>query len=82
MWGGVPLRLEPVKNAGEAGSITRASVAEIYASILADLAQAETEITADESQTREASLGAAYALEARVRLYLQDWAGAEQRLRL
>jgi hypothetical protein len=77
MWGGVPLRLEPVKNAGEAGTITRASVAEVYASILADLAQAETEITAGGSQTREASLGAAYALEARVRLYLQDWAGAE-----
>jgi hypothetical protein len=44
---------------------------------LSDLSQAEQLITADESQTRQASLGAAYALESRVRLYMQDWAGAE-----
>jgi starch-binding outer membrane protein, SusD/RagB family len=77
LWGGVPLRTEPVASAEEAGSITRASVAETYTQIHADLAQAEQLITADPSQTRRASLGAAYALEARVRLYEQDWAGAE-----
>jgi starch-binding outer membrane protein, SusD/RagB family len=77
LWGGVPLRTEPVASAQDAGSITRASVAETYAQIHADLAQAEQLMTSDASQTRQASLGAAYALEARVRLYEQDWAGAE-----
>jgi hypothetical protein len=76
LWGGVPLRLEPVQSAADANNITRASVADVYTQILADLAQAEQLIT-DDSQTRQASLGAVYALEARVKLYQQDWAGAE-----
>jgi hypothetical protein len=77
LWGGVPLRLEPVKTAAEAANITRATSAQVYTQILADLSLAETEITAGRSQTRQASLGAARALEARVRLYQGDWAGAE-----
>jgi len=77
LWGGVPLRLEPVKTAAEAANITRATSAQVYTQILADLTLAETEITAGRSQTRQASLGAARALEARVRLYQADWAGAE-----
>ncbi|HEX2602321.1 MAG TPA: RagB/SusD family nutrient uptake outer membrane protein [Gemmatimonadaceae bacterium] len=81
LWGGgtegVPLRLTPVASAAEANQIERATLADTYAQILADLSQAEQLITADESQTRQASLGAAYAIESRVRLYMQDWAGAE-----
>jgi len=81
LWGGgtegVPLRLTPVASAAEANQIARATLADTYAQILADLSQAEQLITADESQTRQASLGAAYAIESRVRLYMQDWAGAE-----
>jgi hypothetical protein len=81
LWGGattgVPLRLEPVTSAAEAGTIARSTVAEVYAQILADLSQAKQLITAGRSQTRQGSLGAAYALESRVRLYQQDWAGAE-----
>lgn len=76
LWGGVPLRLEPVTNAVDAGTITRATVAEVYTQILSDLDQAEQLITND-SDTRQATIGAAYAIEARVRLYQQDWAGAE-----
>jgi len=76
LWGGVPLRLEPAATAAEAASITRSTSAEVYTQILSDLSNAEQLITNDE-QTRQASLGAAYALEARVRLYQQDWAGAE-----
>jgi hypothetical protein len=76
MWSGVPLRLEPVETAAEAANITRATSAEVYTQILADLALAKTQIT-DASQTRQASLGAVSAIEARVRLYQQDWAGAE-----
>jgi hypothetical protein len=77
LWTGVPLRLEPVASAGEANNITRASAAEIYTQILADLALAKAEITAGASQTRQASLGAVSAIEARVRLYQGDYAGAE-----
>jgi starch-binding outer membrane protein, SusD/RagB family len=74
---GVPLRLEPVASAAEAGTIARSTLAETYTQILADLSQAEALITAGRSQTRQASLGAAHALEARVRLYQADYAGAE-----
>ena len=81
LWGGgqlgAPLRLAPVTSAADANTISRSSVAETYTQILADLAQAEQLITAGPEQTRQASLGAAYAIESRVRLYQGDWAGAE-----
>ncbi|MGH7652058.1 MAG: RagB/SusD family nutrient uptake outer membrane protein [Gemmatimonadaceae bacterium] len=77
LWGDTPLRLEPVKSPADANSITRSPVPAVYTQILADIAKAEQLITADKSQTRQASLGAAEALEARVRLYQKDWAGAE-----
>jgi hypothetical protein len=51
-------------------------VAEVYTQILADLTQAKSMMT-NTSSTRTASLGAVSAIEARVRLYQQDWAGAE-----
>ncbi len=74
---GVALRLEPVSSASEANQAARSTGAETYTQILADLAQAKQLITAGRSQTRQASLGAVSAIEARVRLYQQDWAGAE-----
>ena len=77
LWDGVPLRLEPVKTAAEAAAITRATSVQVYTQILTDLAQAKTLITAGRSQTRQASLGAVSAIESRVKLYQQDWAGAE-----
>ncbi|HEV7387952.1 MAG TPA: RagB/SusD family nutrient uptake outer membrane protein [Gemmatimonadaceae bacterium] len=81
LWGGngtlgVPLRLEPVAGATSVGDVTRASRAEVYTQILADLAQAAQLIT-DDTQTRQASLGGVRAIEARVRLYNGDYAGAE-----
>jgi starch-binding outer membrane protein, SusD/RagB family len=76
LWGGVPLRLEPVESVTQAAQITRSSPAEVYTQILADLGQAETLIS-NTDQTTQASLGAAYAIDARVRLYMADWAGAE-----
>jgi starch-binding outer membrane protein, SusD/RagB family len=53
------------------------TTAQVYTQILSDLAQAEQLITAGRSQTLQGSLGAAFAIEARVRLYQQDFAGAE-----
>lgn len=76
LWGGVPLRLEPVSSVTEAGKITRATPADVYKQILSDLGQAETLIS-NTDQTTQASLGAAYAIDARVRLYMGDWSGAE-----
>jgi starch-binding outer membrane protein, SusD/RagB family len=76
LWGGVPLRLEPVESVTQAADITRATPADVYKQILSDLGQAETLIT-NTDQTTQASLGAAYAIDARVRLYMGDWAGAE-----
>ena len=82
LWGnsnalGVPLRLEPVVTAADANQIARATGSETYTQILADLAQAKQMITAGRTQTRQASLGAVSAIEARVRLYMGDYAGAE-----
>jgi hypothetical protein len=74
---GVPLVLEPVASATEANQATRAAGSAVYTQILADLAQAKQLITAGRSQTRQASLGAVSAIEARVRLYMGDYAGAE-----
>jgi hypothetical protein len=72
----VPIRLEPASTITDAASATRATPDAVYAQILADLGKAETLIT-NKTQTRQASLNAAYALEARVRLYQKNYAGAE-----
>src|SRR6185312_10979982 len=76
LWGGVPLRLEPVQSVAQAADITRATPADVYKQILSDLSQAETLIS-NTDQTTQASLGAAYAIDARVKLYMGDWVGAE-----
>ena len=78
-WSGVPLRLIPPKSVKEADSaVTRASTAEVYTQINADLAQAEQLITNtnEEETTTRATVGAVKALQARVYLYQGDWANA------
>lgn len=74
-WGDVPMPLVPAATPEEAAAYTRTPVAQVYTQILSDLNQAGSLIT-DESQTRQASLGAVRALRARVDLYLGDWADA------
>jgi hypothetical protein len=68
MYGGVPIRTAPVATIDEASNIARASVADVYAQILADLQQAEALMTVTR-QSYAASIGAARALRARVLLY-------------
>lgn len=75
-WGGVPMPLAPVASATEAAAFTRSPVEDVYAQVISDLDQAE-QLMSDDSQTRQASLGAVRALRARVLLYRADWAGAE-----
>ncbi len=75
LWGDVPMPLAPVASADEAAQFTRTPAAQVYTQVLADLTQAEQLMT-DDSQTRQASLGAVRALRARVLLYMGDWEGA------
>jgi starch-binding outer membrane protein, SusD/RagB family len=75
-YGGVPLKLLPTVNVGDAGSVTRASVPEVYAQILMDLDSAAADIVHAQPATR-ATIGAVMALRARVLLYNRDWTGAE-----
>lgn len=75
-WGEVPIMTATVNSVEEASQVTRAPVADVYAQILADLEQAES-LMSDDDQTTRGSVGAAEALQARVHLYLGNWAQAE-----
>jgi starch-binding outer membrane protein, SusD/RagB family len=68
IYAGVPLRLAPVVTIDEASNVTRATVAEVYTQILADLTQAEA-LMSSVDDTRTGSIGAVRALRARVLLY-------------
>jgi hypothetical protein len=74
LWGGVPLRLTTPASPAEAGQIARATVDEVYAQILSDIAQARTRVVAVKNPT-VVSRGAVYALRTRIFLYRGDWAG-------
>jgi hypothetical protein len=74
-WGDVPMPLEPLDSPAEAAQLTRTPKAQVYTQILADLTQAEQLMTTAK-QARQASLGAARALRARVMLYQENYQGA------
>ena len=78
-WGDVPLVLEPPELA-EAGQVSRAPASQVYQQILSDLDRAET-LFASAGTTNEdrlfATPGFVDALQARVNLYLENWAAAE-----
>lgn len=78
LWGPVPLITSTLTSVEEASEVTRSPVDAVYAQILSDLQDAEGLMT-DEDQTRQASLGAAKALLARVHLYRGEWAQAQQK---
>lgn len=71
---GVPLVLTPTRGIGADNKVSRSSVAQVYAQIIADLTRAESLLPAD-NQWR-ASKGAAAALLARVYLQQGDYAKA------
>ena len=75
-WGDVPIVTATVSSVEEASQVTRAPAADVYAQILSDLEQAESLMT-DDDQTTRGSVGAAEALQARVHLYMGNWAQAE-----
>lgn len=87
LWAGVPIRTTPVASIEDAANVSRATVAEVYTQILADLTQAEG-LMSSQTGTRNASIGAVRALRARTLLYrassgptglnaTADWAAAE-----
>lgn len=56
--------------------VTRGTVEETYAQVLADIESAKKYISAVDYSVFYMNEAAIYALEARVKLYMQDWAGA------
>lgn len=75
-FGGVPLRLEPVKQPSDVQQLTRASRSEVYAQILADLNKAQ-QLVREADATMSVSLGAIRAIRARVLFYQANYAAAE-----
>lgn len=81
LYGGVPLVLEPFESLDEASQVSRASVAEVFAAIEADLATARSLLSSADvgsggDRTR-ITPGFLDALEAQVHLQQGDWAAAE-----
>jgi starch-binding outer membrane protein, SusD/RagB family len=86
LWGGVPIKTATVQSIEDASNISRATVAEVYTQILADLTQAEG-LMSNNSDTRAGSIAAVRALRARAMLYraspgstglnTADWAAVE-----
>ena len=77
-WGGVPLVLKPTRGLTTESYPARNTVAEVYAQVIADLTNAEANLPAVINRTI-ATKRAAQALRARVALYRNDWATAEQK---
>lgn len=73
-WGGVPMPLVPVTVAQDASKYTRASVAEVYTQILADLDSAGQDINS--TNVFRANTMAVPAIRARVLLYRASTQGA------
>jgi hypothetical protein len=80
-WGGVPLVLVPAANLEEAAQVSRASEADVYAQINADLTQAATLLSgmSNNGDRTFVTPGGVTALQARAALYAGVWATAETR---
>ncbi|HJU88784.1 MAG TPA: RagB/SusD family nutrient uptake outer membrane protein [Gemmatimonadaceae bacterium] len=68
LFGGVPIVTEPPTDLTEAAQVARATVAEVYAQIKADLDQAEALMVEDFSR-RGGSISAVHAIRARVLMF-------------
>ena len=81
VWGGVPLKLTPDYDANAALNIPRSPADVVLAQCLADVSIAEKNMAfgySDEGQRAvRANKGSAYALEAHIRAWKKDYAGAE-----
>ncbi|MCC6929364.1 MAG: RagB/SusD family nutrient uptake outer membrane protein [Gemmatimonadaceae bacterium] len=73
LWGPVPIRLAPPVSLNELANTERATVAQVYTQILADINQASQLLSSD-FRTTSASYVAAEAIKSRVLLYQGNWA--------
>ncbi|MEJ2187642.1 MAG: RagB/SusD family nutrient uptake outer membrane protein, partial [Gemmatimonadota bacterium] len=79
-YGGVPLVLAPPVSLDEASQVSRATVADVYSQIVADLGQAATLMASagiDNSDRSLTTPGFVDALLSKVYLYQQNWSQAE-----
>lgn len=76
-WGGVPIILQPTKDADDNSGIARSSTEEVYAQVLADLDLAES-LLAETTDRHRATKKTVWALKARYYLYQNDFAKAEE----
>ncbi len=74
-WGGVQLILTPTTTAADITKQKRASLADTYAQVLKDITQAETLLPNTTNRVR-ATRKTAFALHARLALYLKDYSSA------
>lgn len=74
---GVILRLEPTESATDADFRARASNTEVYDQIVTDLDSATAQLEGIRLSKNLGNRAAAFALKARVHLYLEEWQAAE-----
>jgi hypothetical protein len=78
-WGGVQLQLTPTTDLTSVGNLKRSSLADTYQQVKADLTEAERLLHDEDATTRDrAQKSSVRALRARVHLYANEWAEAEQ----
>ncbi len=76
-WGDVPLVLAPMSDLDAAGEVSRAPVAQVWAQVESDLAEAQSRLAGMGNNDRIfVTPGFIYAMQARVALYQEDWGGA------
>lgn len=76
-WGGVQIILEPTSSLIDRPAVQRSSVEQTYEQVLKDLEDAE-QLLPDELNRIRATRRTVWALRARLHLYRQEWALAEQ----
>ncbi len=76
-WGGVQLELKPTTDISVIKGIKRSTLDQTYDQVLADLIQAEQLLPENNSIRSRAQKSTARALRARLHLYRQQWADAE-----
>jgi hypothetical protein len=76
-WGGVQLQLQPTADLSVLKGIKRSTLAQTYDQVLADLTKAEPLLPDDASTRNRAQKSVVRALRARLHLYRQQWADAE-----
>ncbi len=83
LWGGVPIITKPIATAQEANNTPRATAAEVYQQIIADLTVANTNLPEAYLATQQgrATKEAATALLGKVYLTMQDWGNATTTLK-